>query len=134
MRLKLKPFGIRAILIESEAIKTGFDGIALVELRQMTTLDAYRGTAEAFGGARMGPERAPAPEIVVRAVQRAIEAKKPRARYIVSNDSCMFILVRRLLGNGSFDRLISGQLGGSGGMMHAPSPQASERLNAAFRL
>lgn len=70
----------------------------------------------------------------MRAVQRAIEAKRPRARYIASNDSCMFILVRRLLGDGLLDRLISGQLGDSGGMMLPQARRQRERLNAAFRL
>lgn len=43
LRLEVKTFGIRVMLIEPGAIKTGFDGIALDELRRTAKLDAYRG-------------------------------------------------------------------------------------------
>jgi hypothetical protein len=41
-------------------------------------------------------------------VREPSRPKGPHARYAIGNDSRMLILVRRLLGDGLLDRLISG--------------------------
>jgi len=105
LRLEVKLFGIRVILIEPGTIKTGFDGITLGELRRTAKLDAYRGLRPGRDGfLRMRPWHRDRCE----GGPRAIEAKRPRARYAIGNDSRMLILVRRLLSDGLLDWLISG--------------------------
>ena len=105
LRLEVKLFGIRVILIEPGAMKTGFDGIALDELRRMSKLDAYGGLRPGRDGfLRMRPW----PRDRCEGGPRATEAKRPRARYAIGNDSRMLILVRRLLSDGLLDWLISG--------------------------
>ena len=69
------------MLIEPGAIKAGFEGVALDELRRTATLAAYRETSEAFAGAVVPSyERAPGPKVVVATIHRAIQAQRPRTR------------------------------------------------------
>lgn len=75
LRLEVKLFGIRVILIEPGTIKTGFDGIALGELRRTAKLDAYRGLRPGRDGLlRMRPWHRDRCE----GGPRAIEAKRPK--------------------------------------------------------
>lgn len=126
LRLEAKPFGVGVVLIEPGAIKTGFDGVALDELREATKTDVYRGPAESFGKTVVNSySSAPGPEAVAKAIQKAIAARNPRARYPVGTDSRMFLLMRWLLGDGLLDRLLASQLGGSGRNAGASQPQGS---------
>lgn len=125
LRLEARPFGVGVVLIEPGAIKTGFDGVALDELWEATKTDVYRRPAEAFGEAIANAySGAAGPEIVAKAIQRAIAARRPRARYAVGLDAKTFILMRRLLGDGLLDRLLESQLlGDSAKNRHAWRPQ-----------
>lgn len=87
LRFELAPFDIRVVLIEPGSIKTRFADTAqshaqgifsdpdspyrtLCQRSQQVTADMSR--------------REPGPEVVSRAIQKAIEAKRPKTRYLVA--------------------------------------------------
>ena len=118
LRYELRPFGIAVVLIEPGLIKTNFAatvGARLATLRTDTAADgdaaaAYaafndvvaRGTAAAYERgpmARMAGE----PIDVARAIARAIEAPRPRARVTVATSATVFLTLRRWLGDAGWD-------------------------------
>ncbi len=113
LRLEVAPCGIQVVIIEPGAIKTAFGDLALRQLRQHSTLQVYRGMAEAFGKlAQSSYDRAPGPDVVAEVIHRAVAAPRPQARYAVPADSRVLILMKRLLADRLLDRAILRQMGG----------------------
>ena len=85
LRLELAPFNIQVILIEPGAIKTNFDqtvhsrGDELLSNPVSPYLPLYRKYQQVSDGMR---QVEPGPEAVSKVVQQAIEASKPKARYL----------------------------------------------------
>ena len=81
LRLEVRPFGIRVVLIEPGDHRTG-----LTDNRRATAAarenPAYRDRYERAVARMAADERGgPAPEAVARLVRRIVELKKPRLRY-----------------------------------------------------
>lgn len=84
LRMELAPWGVQVILIEPGTIRSGFSERALTPLRH------YAGESTPYQGAlkRVAAtyaktyQSAPGPESVAIEVQKAIAARRPRARYI----------------------------------------------------
>jgi len=85
LRLELEPFNIQVILIEPGAIRTNFDrtvrahGDAVTSNPRSPYLPVYRMYQKVSDGMRGGE---PGPEAVSSTVLRALEAAKPKARYL----------------------------------------------------
>jgi NAD(P)-dependent dehydrogenase (short-subunit alcohol dehydrogenase family) len=118
LRYELRPFGVAVVLIEPGLIRTSFAatvGARLATLRDEAsaaddaaqTYAAFndvvaRGTAAAYERgpmARMAGE----PLDVARAIARAIETPRPRARYTVTPSATFFLTLRRWLGDAGWD-------------------------------
>ena len=84
MRVELAPFGVRVVLIEPGPIKTEFAD------RTMTEIARYRNDASPYAAAYAHAEelrafsdkQAAGPETVSRAIEKAITARRPAARYV----------------------------------------------------
>lgn len=82
LRYELRPFGIDVSLIEPGVIRTNFEATAV------SNLDAYRATA--YGPAMdryeqmsaLADKTASNPDVVARAIGRAVAARRPVARYV----------------------------------------------------
>lgn len=110
LRLEVKPFGIKVVLIEPGAIRTGFEETAMATLARSNDPSAYADLVSAFSNSiRNGYKSAPGPEVVTRQVNRAIAARNPKARYIAGSDSRLVITLKRLLGDGLWDRVVASQ-------------------------
>ncbi len=87
MRVELAPFGIQVVLIEPGNIRTNF--MATAQANSQETLSdpdspyhaLYQHYLRVMTTMR---KKEPGPEIVSRVVQQAIEASKPKARYLVA--------------------------------------------------
>lgn len=113
LRNEVAPFDIQVVVIEPGAIKSEFADIALGELQDASKLAAYQGMSQSFRKLVSGSYRnAPGPEIVARAIFKAVSAHRPRTRYALPMDSWLLILVRWLLTDRLLDTLVRNQLRG----------------------
>jgi NAD(P)-dependent dehydrogenase (short-subunit alcohol dehydrogenase family) len=111
LRLEVKPFGIRVILIEPGSINTGFEDVAMDTLKKSNDPDEYQDLLEGFSRLiRRGFASAPGPEAVVKEVNKALSSNHPKARYAAGRDSKMFIFAKSLLSDSIVDRVVAGQL------------------------
>ena len=89
LRWELAPFGIQVVLIEPGSIKTQFLDTAEAHTQDILSDPAsayqtlYRQSAQATASMSRG---APGPAAVSRVIQGAIEAPRPKARYLVAVD------------------------------------------------
>jgi short-subunit dehydrogenase len=99
LRLELRPFGIQVSLIEPGAINTGFNGVAL------SSVDAYRRAGSEYAGAleradevtKRFESMAVGPEVIAKAIRRAIKARRPKARYVAPFSAALMLgLYKRL--------------------------------------
>lgn len=110
LRYEVRPFGIDVSLIEPGAIRTGFEETA------MSTLNAGSGEASPYAGLKRAVDKrtratykgrmAVGPEIVARAIEHAIKAKRPRTRYPLTPGARALLLIRRTLPDRGWDALM----------------------------
>ena len=106
LRMELAPFGIQAVLIEPGNIRTNF--MATAQANSQETLSnpdspyhaLYQHYLQVMTTMRKSE---PGPEIVSRVVQQAIEASKPKARYLVAVPFSNRVVLR--LGDATRDTL-----------------------------
>ncbi|MEY3212800.1 MAG: hypothetical protein RIT28_3281 [Pseudomonadota bacterium] len=114
MRFEVKGFGVDVILIQPGLIRTGFgeavagtiaraEGGVYAEFNAAVakaTQEAYeKGPLAALGGA---------PDDVAAVIQKAIGARKPKARYPVTASAHLLMAQRRLLSDWAWDTFLSG--------------------------
>ena len=110
LRLELAPFGVHVVVVEPGAIRTEWAGIAARNLREQSAGTAYADQAARVGAvlARADDPRLTSPPTVVAdAVARAVQARRPRIRYVVGRGARPLLLARRLLPDRAFDRLVT---------------------------
>ena len=109
LRMELAPFGIDVIVIEPGAIKTEWTAIARDNLLKYSGDSAYAHGAQAharmFAMVDRGPQ-ASKPEVVAKTVSRALAAQRPRTRYATGGGAKPILLLRWLLSDRMFDRLM----------------------------
>jgi len=122
LRIEVAPFGIDVVVIEPGPIATRFGDTATESMNQLLanpTSDYARlnraiakGIEDAYTG-RMKAFAAP-PEAVARAIERAISAKRPRPRYVVTAAARILLGLKWLLPDRAFDSMLRMQLKGFG--------------------
>lgn len=111
LRNEVKPFGIDVIVIEPGGIKSEWGGIAFDSLVKISGTTAYREMAGKFADAFKGTEnKNPEPEVIGHLVLKAVEAKKPKARYAAGYLARPTLIARKLLSDGMMDKLMMSQI------------------------
>lgn len=113
LRLELAPFGINVILIEPGAIRTEFSD------RAMSQIEKYRTSTSPYATIFEDAERirrffdtgAIGVEVVSRAIVRAVEAKRPRSRYVVPTSAYLILLPLALMPTRFTDFLLRSMTG-----------------------
>jgi NAD(P)-dependent dehydrogenase (short-subunit alcohol dehydrogenase family) len=116
LRFEVQGFGIGVVVIEPGLIKTRFGETAAGSIDEAQARDgAYaefnaavaKATAEVYEGplARLGS----GPEKVARTIERAISARRPRPRYVVTASARLALTQRRLLTDRMWDRFLATQ-------------------------
>ena len=109
MRVELAPFGIDVVVIEPGAIKTEWGGIAAESALSVSGSTAYGDqatmVANLLNAAESNPRLVSPPEVVAKAIGRAVTARRPRTRYAVGGGAKPILLLRRLLSDRAYDRL-----------------------------
>jgi NAD(P)-dependent dehydrogenase (short-subunit alcohol dehydrogenase family) len=100
LRLEVKPFGIKVVIIEPGAINTEFAGKSLEMLDQSQDPRVYESQKRGFR--RLIEDlygKAPGPDIIARIVLKVVKSSKPRPRYAAPLDCQSFIWARRVFGD-----------------------------------
>ncbi len=117
LRFEVRGFGVDVVVVEPGLIRTGFGKAAVGQmgLAPVSPDDPYRafheavarGTVEAY---EKGPLARLAGEAVdvARAIEKALTAARPRARYTVSGSAKLLLSQRALLSDAAWDRFLRG--------------------------
>src|SRR4051812_14885065 len=105
LRFELRGFGVDVVVIEPGLIKTRFGETAVgsMEATAAEGEDAYTDFNAAVGAATAGVYEGPlarlggGPETVARVIERALSAKRPKTRYMVTPSARLALVQRRLL-------------------------------------
>jgi NAD(P)-dependent dehydrogenase (short-subunit alcohol dehydrogenase family) len=116
LRLEVAPFGVRVALIEPATVRTRFFETAMMQFagRPGSAYQAFYDELATWAidvheGRTSAGKLAVAPEKVAAAIERAILARSPKARYPVGPLARGALGLRRLLSDGMFDRFVARQ-------------------------
>jgi NADP-dependent 3-hydroxy acid dehydrogenase YdfG len=111
MRFEVQGFGINVVLIEPGLIKTNFAETAVgsVSHEDGPYADFNTAVSAATAGAYEGPlgRLGGGPEAVAKAIEKAITAKRPRARYPVTASARVLMTQRKLLPDRAWDAVVA---------------------------
>jgi NAD(P)-dependent dehydrogenase (short-subunit alcohol dehydrogenase family) len=112
LRYEVAGFGIDVVVVEPGIIRTGFGANAARSLERLEA-GPYAGFQEAVERATVNVyEKGPLarlggrPEVVARVIERAIAARRPRTRYLVTPSARLLVGLRRVLPDRTWDRLL----------------------------
>jgi NAD(P)-dependent dehydrogenase (short-subunit alcohol dehydrogenase family) len=111
LRMELKQFGIDVVVIQPGAIKTEWNQIARENLLKISGSTAYASLAQRH--ARMlasADARGSEPNVVAQTIVRAATATRPNTRYATGGGAKIILLLRRLLSDRLFDKLMLSQM------------------------
>ncbi|KAA3623411.1 MAG: SDR family NAD(P)-dependent oxidoreductase [Bacteroidetes bacterium] len=112
LRLEVKEFNIQVVIIEPGAINTNFGNVTSSYMEKYMDDTNYGHIVEPFGNMmtdltpeeaeRMGSE----PIVIAEVVSKAINAKRPKTRYVKGRMAKFLIWYRNWFGDRAFDRLM----------------------------
>ena len=96
LRYELRPFGIDVALIEPGIIRTNFEATAVTNLKQMsdTPYSAALGKYEEMS--KMANKFASDPIVIAKAINRAVRARRPSARYVAPFSTNFILLFKAI--------------------------------------
>lgn len=109
LRLETRPFGIKVAIIEPGVIASEWGAIAAESAETASGTGPYAEmarkavarTRSAYDAGKPSP-----PEIVAKAISRAVLAREPRTRYVVGKNARTLLLLRGLLSDRGFERVV----------------------------
>lgn len=109
LRLEVRRFGIKVILIEPGAIKTEWDNVAMANLSKYSGSGPYAALTDKLTNKfRAGYRRgAPGPEVVAETILRALSSRWPAARYAVPFKARASLFLKWLLPDRVLDAAIN---------------------------
>lgn len=109
LRIELRPFGVRVVIVEPGPILSEWSGIARTSLLETSSGGPYAKAARRVAATMKSADRpgmASPPEVVAEAILAAAQARKPAARYPVGRGAKPLMALRRLLPDRAFDLLV----------------------------
>lgn len=109
MRLELRPFGIRVVVIEPGAIRTEWNEIArksLVERSGETAYGPFARRHAAMLASADASSTASEPDVVARAISKAVAARNPSPRYPIGGGAKLLLFIAWLLPDKALDRIM----------------------------
>ncbi len=110
LRLELKQFDINVVIIEPGGIQTEWGSIAADNIERITDRGPYNNYGKQTAqGLRSRYEKQGAlspPEVIAQAVSKAVNAERPRTRYVAGKFARPLLYLRRFFGDRVFDRII----------------------------
>lgn len=111
LRNEVRQFGIDVIVIEPGGTKSEMMDIGGKDLMRVSGNTAYSGLAKALEKMYAAIEQsASEPLVIAKLIQKGIEAKNPKTRYIGGKMAKPMLFMRRMLSDKLFDRMLMRQL------------------------
>lgn len=111
LRMEVKQFGIDVIVIQPGAIITEWSGIAQQKLLETSGHTAYGNLAKKHANMlKKYDGQGSNPIVIAKAIEQACNASNPKTRYAVGKGAKMFLMVKKLLSDRGFDKMMLGQM------------------------
>jgi len=109
LRIELKAFNIKVVILEPGIIESGFAGISTTALQKNSGHGAYaemvKSIDKAAGTMKMSP-----PSVIAKTVSKIINSKNPKTRYRAGKFAKMLVWMRIYLGDRLFDTIMLSQI------------------------
>jgi NAD(P)-dependent dehydrogenase (short-subunit alcohol dehydrogenase family) len=112
LRMELRQFGIRVVIVEPGAIQTAWNGIARENLQKVSGQTAYSALAArhvkmlAKGDERFGSK----PSVIAETIEKAILSRNPKTRYAAGGGARLLLFIKKIMPDKMFDSLLMSQL------------------------
>lgn len=106
LRIELESFGIDVVVIEPGIIATEFGDVMTQPMLDRSGHGPYGKLAHAIAGSKSPMSQ---PNVVADAIARAVQARRPKTRYVAGNLARPLMFVRKYFGDRVYDRLIMSQ-------------------------
>jgi NAD(P)-dependent dehydrogenase (short-subunit alcohol dehydrogenase family) len=107
MRVETRPFGIRVVVVQPGAIESEWSDIAVKNLLAHSRGTAYGALVKPMAKLLGGYTKAAPPEVVARAVSKAVNSTNPRRRYATPMDAKALIFLRWLLPDVLWEKILA---------------------------
>lgn len=97
LRYELRPFGIDVSLIEPGVIRTNFEATAVGDIARFAATPYAGALAKYEEMSRLADRFASDPIVIARAITKAVEARRPRARYVAPRSTHAFLFLASFL-------------------------------------
>jgi len=97
LRYELRPFGIDVSLIEPGVIRTNFEATAVGNLSQFDSTPYAQAVAKYEQMSKTADRFASNPIVIAKAIARAVNARRPSARYVAPRSTNMIIWMSAIL-------------------------------------
>lgn len=110
LRLELKEFNINVVLLEPGLIETGFTHEVENNFDKKWAKGPYKKIVnQMLNAVKSGSITGSSPKVISKTIQKIINAKKPKTRYLVGKMAKPLVCMRKLLGDKGFDKIIMNQ-------------------------
>jgi short-subunit dehydrogenase len=107
LRLELKDFGINVAILEPGIINTDFGNVLLENMKKIHKHGPYDKLVNAVAKASSDAyknETGSSPMVIAKTVEKIINAKKPKTRYLVGKYAKQLVGLRKWAGDNAFDK------------------------------
>ena len=111
LRFELKSFGVDVIVIEPGLIRTEFGHVAFEPMLERSANSPYSGIVNRMTEGMDSYEGGSPPSVIADAILKAVRAKRPKTRYAAGQYAKAALLLRKLVGDRMFDRVIERMVG-----------------------
>ena len=110
LRLELKEFNIDVVIIEPGGIQTPWGHIAAENVRKISSKGPYKNIGKLASENMLSSYEKPGslspPSVIADVVSKAINAKRPKTRYVAGKYARPLLFVRKYMGDRVFDKVI----------------------------
>lgn len=111
LRNEVEQFGIDVVVIEPGGVKTEWGGITIDNLMKVSGNTVYKPLADQFSKSLSAIEdKVAEPIVIANLIRKAIEAGKPKTRYAGGYMANVALLMRKILPDRTFDKMMMSQL------------------------
>ncbi len=105
--MELKQFGIDVVIIKPGAILTEWSSIARENLLKISGNTAYKDLVQRHAKMLANADKnGSSPKVVAETILKVVKSSRPKTRYATGSGSTIVLLLRRLLSDRLFDKVI----------------------------